>query len=328
MFDPQQMVQAMRGMQRAYFVTLFKPGMVQAAHAFADAARQTGLETVVQLSQWLSHPTHPSIQTRETWQVDQLLAGIAGTDHIIVNPGMFADNFLRVIDYASLLCFYPVLTADSASAPVANEDIARVVVALLKQPDGQAGRRFRPTGPQLLTGREMARVIAQVVGHRVLPVDLPMWMFRKAARQSGADIHEIYNYGLYMQEHRRGTFSLGGGVTDVVERLTGAPAESFEVTAARYAAMPFASQTFANRIKAFAKFNVLPLVPAHGLKAYERRMGFVSPDNAALSIDDSAWKLAHKAQMDEQGMDRASRRAPPGPTDVRPQASIGLVRQP
>ncbi|MEO8155476.1 MAG: NmrA family NAD(P)-binding protein [Rhizobacter sp.] len=328
MFNPQQMAKAMDGVRRAYFVTLFKPGMVRAAQAFADAARQTRLETVVQLSQWLSHPTHPSIQTRETWQVDQLMEDIGDTDHIIVNPGMFADNFLRVIDFASLLYFYPVLTADSSSAPVANEDIARVVVALLKQPEGLAGKRFRPTGPRLLTGREMARVIAQVVGHRVLPVDLPMWMFRKAARQSGADIHEVYNYGLYMQEHRRGTFSYGGGVTDVLERLTGAPAESFEATAARYAAMPFARQSFANRIKAFARFNVLPLVPAHDLKAYERRMGFVTPEDAPLSIDDPAWKLAHKAQMDEQGIDRNGRPVAPGQSDVRPRAAVGLMGQP
>jgi NAD(P)H dehydrogenase (quinone) len=102
---------------------------------------------------------------------------LEGTDHIIVNPGMFADNVLRVIDFASLLYVYPVLTAISSSAPVANEDIARVVVALLKKPQGHAGRRYRPTGPQLLTGREMAHAMARVVGHAVLPVDLPMWMF-------------------------------------------------------------------------------------------------------------------------------------------------------
>ncbi len=302
LFDVRQLKAALTGVRRAYYVTLFKPGLSRAAQAFADAASQTGLQTVVQLSQWLSHPTHPSIQTRETWAADQTFAALRGTEHIIVNPGMFADNFLRVIDFASLLYVYPVLTGTSASAPVANEDIARVVVALLKQPEGHAGRRYRPTGPRLLTGLDMAQAIARVVGHRVLPVDLPMWLFRKAARMSGADIHEIYNYGHYLQEHRRGSFSLAGGVTDVVERLTGTPAESFETTAARYAALPFAQQSLGNRLKAFLRFNVLPLYPGHDLAGYERREGFAMPAQASLAIDTPSWTRAHRAQMDEQGV--------------------------
>lgn len=302
MFDASQLAVALRGVQRAYYVTLFRLGLARAAQAFAEAAGQARLETIVQLSQWLSHPTHPSVQTRETWQADQALAAVAGTDHVIVNPGMFADNFLRVIDFASLLYFYPVLTGDSASAPVANEDIARVVVALLKKPEGQAGRRLRPTGPRLLTGRDMARAISKVVNHAVLPIDLPMWMFRKAARMSGADIHEVYNYGYYLQEHRRGSFSLAGGVTDVVETLTGMPPEAFEVTAARYAALPFARQTLPNRLKAFARFNMLPLYPGHDLAAYERRQGFTAPPGASLAIDDESWRRAHLAQMAEQGI--------------------------
>jgi NAD(P)H dehydrogenase (quinone) len=301
MFDAEQLKRALQGVQRAYYVTLFKPGLAQAAKAFADAASLTGLETIVQLSQWLSHPAHPSIQTRETWQVDQAFAALHGTDHIIVNPGMFADNFLRVIDFGSLLYFYPVLTGTSSSAPVANEDIAKVVVALLKKPHGHAGRRYRPTGPRLLNGREMAQAVAKAVGHAVVPIDLPMWMFRKAARMSGAHIHEVYNYGYYLQEHRRGTFSLAGGVTDVVERLTGAPAERFEVTAVRYAAMPFAKQNLANRLNAFLRFNVLPLYPGHDLAAYERQGGFVSTGDTSLAIDSDLWMRDHMAQMEDQG---------------------------
>lgn len=310
MFDAHQLKSALRGVRRAYYVTLFKSGLSRAAQAFADAASQTGLETIVQLSQWLAHPTHPSIQTRETWQVDQTFAALRGTDHIVVNPGMFADNFLRVIDFAALLYFYPVLTGTSASAPVANEDIARVVVALLKNPQGHAGRRYRPTGPRLLTGGEMAQAVAKAVGHAVVPVPLSIWMFRKAARMSGAAIHEVYNYGHYMDEHRRGTFSLAGGVTDVVERLTGAPAESFEVTAARYAAMPFATQTAANRLKALLRFNVLPFYPGHDLAAYERREGFAVTEQASLAIDSPSWTRDHLAQMDEQGSQPARSMAP------------------
>jgi uncharacterized protein YbjT (DUF2867 family) len=141
MHDPDQLADALRGAHRAYYVPLFQPHMLQAATAFATVARASNLEAIVQLSQWPSHRSHPSILTRETWLVDQLFAMNPGVAHIIVNPGMFADNFLRVIDFASLLGVYPIFTGDSRSAPVAHEDIARVVAELLVDPVGHAGSK-------------------------------------------------------------------------------------------------------------------------------------------------------------------------------------------
>lgn len=293
LFDPDGLRTALQGVRRAYYVPPFQPYMTQAAVAFAAAAQDARVEAIVQLSQWLSHRAHPSILTRETWLVDRLFSTLQGVAHVLVNPGMFADNFLRVMDFASLLHVYPVLTGDSRSAPVANEDIARVVAALLLDPERHAGRRYRPTGPTLLSGREMAAVIGQVLGQRVLAVDLPFWLFLKAARATGAPIHEVYNYREYLRDHQRGAFSLGAGVTDVVERLTGQPAEPFEVTAARYAALPFARRTLTNRVKAFARFMALPALPGHDLADYERRMGFPRVATPTLAVDDDRWLAAH-----------------------------------
>ena len=293
LYDPDSLHTALHGVQRAYYVPPFQPYMTQAAAAFAVAARASRLEAVVQLSQWLSHPSHPSILTRETWLVDNLLSMIPGVAQVIVNPGMFADNFLRVIDFASLLYFYPVLTGDSRSAPVANEDIARVAAALLMDPDPHHGQSYRPTGPRLLSGRDMAAAVQRAVGHAVRPVNLPFWMFAKAARMTGADIHEVYNYREYMRDHREGAFAVGSGVTEVVAELTGTAAEDFETTARRYAALPFARQTLSNRLAAFARFNLLPFHPGHDLGAYERRMHFPRPTRVCLSSSDARWLAEH-----------------------------------
>jgi uncharacterized protein YbjT (DUF2867 family) len=297
MHDPDQLSDALRGVQRAYYLPLFQPHMLQAAAAFAAAARASKLEAIVQLSQWLSHRAHPSILTRETWLVDQLFAMIPGVAHVVVNPGMFADNFLRVIDYASLLGFYPVFTGDSRSAPVATADIARVAAALLIDPERHAGHRLRPTGPALLSGRDMAAAVQRVVGHAVLPVRLPFWMFNKAARLGGASVHEVYNYRDYLRDHHHGAFALGGGVNDVVMRITGQPAEDFETTARHYATLPFARQTAANRLKALARFGVLPLVPGHPLGRYARQMRFPQPPRPSLASEDPRWLDEHGTQV-------------------------------
>jgi uncharacterized protein YbjT (DUF2867 family) len=302
LYDPDQLFDALRGVQRAYFLPLIEPFMIQSAAAFAVAAREAKLEHVVQMSQWTSHRAHPTAMTQQTWLVDKLFASIPGVAHTIFNPGMFAYNFLRTIDFAALLGIYPVISGDGRAAPVSNEDMGRTAAVLLAEgPNKHAGKAYRPTGPQLLNGREMGAIIAKVVGHRVLPVNLPIWMLGKVARQQGIDPYLISVLRYYMEDMKRGTFSFEGGVTDVVRELTGAPAETFETTARRYAAMPFARQTLGNRLKAFVNFNLTPFYPGYDFDKLDRQMRLPMPANASLSIDDAQWRVEHAAQMARRG---------------------------
>jgi hypothetical protein len=140
--------------------------------------------------------------------------------------------------------------------------------------------------------------VQKVVGHRVLPVKLPIWMLGKVAQQQGVDPYQISVLRHYMEDMKRGTFSFEGGVTNVVEELTGQPAESFETTARRYAALPYARQTLGNRLKAFINFNLTPLYPGYNFDKWDRHMRLPKPANPSSSIDDEQWRKAHKAQME------------------------------
>ena len=293
LFDPEQLFEAMRGTRRAYYCPPFHPYMIQGAAAFAVAAREAELESIVQMSQWLSSPAHPSLGTRQTWLIDHLFSMIPGVAHTIVNPGMFADNFLRVIDFAALLGIYPVLAGEGRSAPVSNEDIARVVVAALIDPDAHEGKSYRPTGPELLSGRDMAAIIERVVGHRVRPVAMPFWMFLKVARMQGVDPFLLSGFRHYVRDLRNGAFEFGGGTNDVVLELTGRPAEDFETIARRYAALPFARQTLANRLRAVVNFLRVPLHPGYDLDRLDRQQRHPEPREPRLSIDDERWRVEH-----------------------------------
>ncbi len=292
-FDPEQLLEAMRGTQRAYYLPVFDTYMIQASAAFAVAAREAKLESIVQMGQWLSHRSHPAIMTRQTWLSDRLLARIPGVAHTILNPGMFADNFLRVMDFAALLGIFPVLTGEGRAAPVSNEDMARVAAAVLVDPAPHAGKSYRPTGPALLSGKEMAVEVARVLGRRVTAVNLPFWLFRKVARQQRVNPLEVSGFRFYVEEMKRGTFELGGGVTDVVRELTGTPAESFETTARRYAAMPFAKPTAGNKLRAFLSFNRTPFYVGYDLEKWDRDRGFPVPPAPSLSLDDPRWRSEH-----------------------------------
>ena len=293
MYDPQQLLEALRGTQRAYYLTLFQPYMIQAAAAFCVAAREARIESVVQMSQWTSNPSHPSLLTRQTWLVDRLFAAIPGVGHTILNPGMFADNFLRMMDFAALLGVFPVLAGRSRSAPVSNEDIARVAAKVLADPSPHHAKRYRPTGPRLLSGHDMAEVIERTLGRRVRAFDLPFWMLLKVARRQGIDPFELSSLRDYMEDHRRGVFEFEGGVNDTVRELTGTPAEDFEVTVRRYAAMPFARRTPARRLRAMADFLLTPFLPGYNLAAYERALRAPTPDAPLFSADSALWRREH-----------------------------------
>lgn len=298
LYDPDQMLAALRGVQRAYYLPLMEPFMIQSAAAFAVAAREAGLEHVVQMSQWTSHRAHPAALTQQTWLVDQLFAALPGVAHTIFNPGMFAHNFLRTIDFAALLGLYPVISGDGRAAPVSNEDMGRTAAALLAEgPERHAGKSYRPTGPELLNGHEMAAIVARAVGHRVKPVPLPLWMLGKVAQQQGIDPYQISVLRHYMEDMKRGTFSFEGGVTNVVEALTGTPAESFEATARRYAALPFARQTLGNRLKAFVRFNLTPFYPGTNFDHWDRKLRLPQPTAPTFSVEDETWQSTHRAQM-------------------------------
>jgi NAD(P)H dehydrogenase (quinone) len=299
LYDPDQLLHAMLGTQRAYYCPPMQPFMIQSAAAFVAAARESRLEAIVGLSQWLASPNHPSLHTRQLWLVEHMLSSVPGVAHVNLNPGYFADNFLRLIDFASLLRIFPVLTGDSRNAPPSNEDIARVAAALLIDPEPHAGKSYRPTGPQLISAYDMAGIIGKALGHRVFAVDMPQWMFVRAARLQGVDAFDVHSLLYYIEDHKQGAFELGAP-NDVVERLTGHPAEDFAATAQRYAAMPFARKTLANRLRAFVNFNRVPFSLGYKLSSYERRQSHPLDAKLLYAMENNDWKAGHFSQTTSQ----------------------------
>ena len=179
--------------------------------------------------------------------------------------------------------------------------MARCAAAILMgDPATHAGRSYHPTGPQLLSGRDIARIVAGAVGHRVRAVHLPLWMFLKVARMQKVDPYEIALFARYIEDNKQGTFSYGGGVTQVMEQLTGKPAESFDVTARRYAELPFAAQTVSNRLKALLRFAITPFYPGYNVEAFERMVQIPPASKPLYCMEDPRWKESHAAQISEQ----------------------------
>jgi uncharacterized protein YbjT (DUF2867 family) len=293
-FDPGQLMDAMRGVQRAYYCPPYHPFVIQSASAFAAVARETGLEQIVGLSQWLAGPNHPSLMTRQLWLIDRMFAALPGIAHTVVNPGFFADSpYLEMMPFAAHLGVFPLPVAgESRDAPPSVDDIARVAVAALLDPARHAGKSYRPTGPKLLSVVEMTAVIGHVVGHKVRHVRTPLWMFYKAAKAQGLEPILLSGLRHYFQDHDRGAFAVGAP-KDTVRELTGRDAEDFETIARRHAALPESRHSFGARLAALARFMAVPILPGFNPAIYDRAQEQPVPPTPHLALDDADWTASH-----------------------------------
>ena len=292
LYDYEQMFKAMQGVQRASFLPPVQPYMIQAANVFAVAAQEAGIEHVAQLSQWLPHPSHPSLHTRQLWLVEQLLANIPGVTFTLVNPGIFADPILQMLPSAVNMGVIPNLFSGLRTPSPSNEDMGRCMAAALMYPEKHAGKRYRPTSPQALDMNEMAEIIGRVIGRTVKVQTLPASMFLKAARVAGTGDFEITNVQHYIRESDLHVFDTHGPTKDVLD-LSGREAESFETITRRYAAMPFAEASLANKLKAISEFARILITPALDTERHDRTMEYPVPPRPALAGNSPIWRQQH-----------------------------------
>jgi len=292
MSDVERIADALRDVQRAYYCPPYDPYMIQGAVAFAVAAKESRLEQIVGLSQWLASPSHPSLATRQSWLVDRLFSMTPGVAHTIVNPGFFADAYLVTIGLAAHLGVFPWMYGNSRNAPPSNEDIARVAVGALMNPARHAGQSYRPTGPELLGADDMAQAIGRAVGRSVRVVPTPTWLFMKAARMAGMSIDLMSNVRYYIDDHKRGAFELGAPTTDVLD-VAGRPAENFETIARRYAALPQNRRTFGNWVRELAQFMTAPLTPGFNFDRYDRELRRPFPFEPQSAPESKVWRREH-----------------------------------
>ena len=291
--DAERVSAAMRGVQRAYWLPPYDPAMLTGAAVFATAAREARLESIVSLSQWLASPAHPAFLTRQHWLADHIFAMLPHVALTIVNPGFFADSpYLATIGMAAHLGIMPWMFGDSLTAPPSVDDIGRVAAAALMHPQRFAGRTYRPTGPALLSGVDMAGILSRVFSRTVRLVPTPPWLFLRAAYRYGESLALLSCMEHYVEEHRRGAFAIGAPNDDVA-RVTGRPAESFEAVARRLAALPGNRRSLSRSMRELAGFMFLPLARGPNIRRYTHGLHIAEPAAPQYSGESAVWQREH-----------------------------------
>ena len=217
---------AMKGVKRVYFCYPIVDRLLEAATNVSVAARDAGVEALVNMSQISARENAESPMARYHWLSENLLdwANI-GASHI--HPTFFAED-LHLLNSQSIAregkLYLPF--GEQRHAPIAAEDVARVVVGILADPEPHVGQHHVLTGPRDMTITEIAEVLTRELGRPVEYVDLPIADWRNVlVKELGLPEFLATHLAAVAQDHKDGVFS---AETDVVERIGGRPPQSLE----------------------------------------------------------------------------------------------------
>ncbi len=218
---------AMKGVKRVYFC--YPPQgdrLLEAATNLAIAARDEGVEALVNMSQISAREKAKSPLARHHWQSEHVLDwAVIGASHI--HPTFFAED-LYLFTGPSIAkdgkMYLPF--GEGKHAPVSAEDIARVVVGILRDPIPHVGNHYVVTGSHDMTMPEVAEVLSKELGKPIKYVDLPIEQWRVLlVEQAGFPEFLATHLAAVAQDHQDGIFS---AETDIVEKIGGRPPQSLE----------------------------------------------------------------------------------------------------
>ena len=157
---------ALSGVQRAYFCYPISPGLAQATAQFAQAAREAGVEVIVNMSQISARSDAKSAAARQHWLSERVFDW-SGVPSVHLRPTFFAEWLLYLAPMIRQGKIVAPFTTTGRHAPVAAEDQARVIVAILENPTAHEGKTYPLFGPVEHTLPEIAAIISRVIGKEV-----------------------------------------------------------------------------------------------------------------------------------------------------------------
>src|SRR5215472_18606766 len=167
---------ALQGVQRAYFCYPISPGVVQATAQFAQAAKEAGVEVIVNMSMIPARSDATSNAARQHWLSERVFDW-SGVPAVHLRPTLFAQWLLYLAPMIREGRMLAPFNTTGRHAPVAAEDQARLIVAILEHPTPHVGRTYPLFGPVELTHPEIAAIISRVIGKEVRYQQVPIEQF-------------------------------------------------------------------------------------------------------------------------------------------------------
>ncbi len=154
---------AFDGVNRAYFCFPIAEGLVEAAVIFAQAAREQGVEHIVNMSHKQARPRAHSKVTQNHWLSEQVFdwSGIPSTQ---LRVTFFAEWLLYISPLIQRGRYIMPFNRDGRFAPLAAADTSEIIANILERPEAHAGQAYQLHGPKEFSHAELAAEAGRILG--------------------------------------------------------------------------------------------------------------------------------------------------------------------
>ena len=238
---PVDVVRAMEACRRIYFGMSVSASYLEATAIAAATARERGdIEAFVNISQMtvsqmsLTKMTE-SPQHQQHWLAEQVL-NWSGLPVVQVRPTVFLENPLFMDLAARSIARDDTIRLPfgaGRTSPIAAEDVAEVIAAILANPAAHIGKIYDLTGPKSQDMSAVAAEYSAALGRRITYVDVPLEQWRESElRNLKLPDHVFHHMLTVAQLHAANRYDRS---THDVEAITGKPATSIRDFVARRA---------------------------------------------------------------------------------------------
>jgi uncharacterized protein YbjT (DUF2867 family) len=206
---------ATAGTDAGYLCYPILPGLIDASAIFAQAARETGMGAIVNMSQISARRNAVSHAARNHWIAQQVLDwSPVPVTHL--RPTFFAEWLITFLGPGDVLA---LPFGAGRHAPIAAVDQARVIAAVLADPAPHAGREYPLYGPVEMNHTEIAAAMSRALGRTVTYQPVEFDEFEPILRRRGLPDYTIQHLREVSIDYQNGIFA---GTNDNVQAIGGA----------------------------------------------------------------------------------------------------------
>ncbi|HET8547521.1 MAG TPA: SDR family oxidoreductase [Bryobacteraceae bacterium] len=221
--DPAALDRALRGIETLFIATSAEPRLPDLHRGIVERAKHAGVRRIVKISAAGARPDARFRFAAVHGKSDESIRG-SGIAWTILRPGFFMQNLLA---WASVIAQQHALvqpTGTGRTAYIDARDIAAVAAQVLLNP-GHDAKTYDLTGPEALSGEEVAGVFSRVLGERITFVSPEPAKFRATLSQFG--IPDWLAEGL-LEGYEAISKGQAARVTGAIRELTGREPGSLE----------------------------------------------------------------------------------------------------
>ena len=231
LLDLDSMHKVIAGCEAMYFGMSVSDAYLEATVNVAAVAKHHGVQLFINMSQMTLAQmsiteTTASPQHKLHWLAEQAL-NWSGLPVVHVRPTVLLEGFFLILTSDSVRESNQIRLpfGEGKTSPVAVEDVARVIAALLANPQPHIGKIYHLTGPQSENMHFYAQEYSKALGRTISYQDIPLEPWRDALLERGLPVHLVNHLATMADLHRAGRYDR---MSDDVRTLTGQGPQSLQ----------------------------------------------------------------------------------------------------